>query len=58
MIDFISWIISIIEIVPWIISGASTIAALTPTPKDDLLIGKLYKIVDFCSINIGKAKEK
>jgi len=47
-----------IEIVPWIISGASTIAALTPTPKDDLLIGKLYKIVDFCSINIGKAKEK
>ena len=58
MIDFISWIISMIEIVPWIISGASAIAALTPTPKDDLLIGKLYKIVDFCSINIGKAKEK
>ena len=29
MIDFISWIISIVEIVPWIISGASAIAALT-----------------------------
>jgi hypothetical protein len=58
MLDFIAWIMTVVEIVPWIITSASAIAALTPTPKDDMLVGKLYKIIDWCSINVGKAKEK
>ena len=58
MLDFISWIMTVVEVVPWIITSASAIAALTPTPKDDMLVGKLYKIIDWCSINVGKAKEK
>ena len=41
-----------------LIAAASAIAALTPTPKDDKFIGKLYKIVDFFALNIGKAKDK
>ena len=41
-----------------IITVASSIAAVTPTPKDDKFIGKLYKIVDVCALNIGKAKDK
>lgn len=58
MLDFIAWIMTVVEVVPWIITSASAIAALTPTPKDDMLVGKLYKIIDWCSINVGKAKEK
>ena len=41
-----------------IVTVASAIAAVTPTPKDDKFIGKLYKIIDVCALNIGKAKEE
>jgi len=41
-----------------VIALASVIAAVTPTPKDDGLIKKLYKILDLLAINIGKAKDK
>ena len=58
MLDFISTIIQIIQIIPWLIAGASLIAALTPTPTDDKIVGKLYKVLDWCALNIGKAKEK
>jgi hypothetical protein len=45
-------------IISLIVTIASAIAALTPTPKDDKFIGKLYKIIDVCALNIGKAKEE
>ena len=41
-----------------IISASSLIAAVTPTPKDDVWIGNLYKLIDLCSLNIGRAKDK
>jgi len=47
-------ILKIIQLAPWVISGASLICALTPTPKDDQMLGK----IDWCAINIGKAKDK
>jgi len=50
----------ILNILAWvtaIISIASVIAAITPTPKDDVWFGKLYKVIDWCALNIGKAKE-
>ena len=50
-----------INIIVWvtaIISIASVIAAIKPTPKDDVWVGKLYKVIDWCALNIGKAKEK
>ena len=50
----------IVEIVMWIttiVTVASLIAASTPTPKDDIWIGKIYKLIDMLAINVGKAKE-
>jgi len=51
----------ILNILAWvtaIISIASVIAAITPTPKDDHWFGKLYKIIDWCALNVLKAKDK
>jgi len=44
-------------IVTGIVCGASIICAVTPTVKDDVLIGKLYKILEIAALNIGKAKK-
>ena len=49
---------NIVTIVMLIITVSSLIAAVTPTPKDDVWIGKLYKLIDICALNIGKAKQK
>jgi hypothetical protein len=40
-----------------IIASASAVAALTPTPKDDSVLGKIYRVVDFLALNIGHAKD-
>ena len=58
MVYMLDLILKLIQIVPWIVTVASLIASITPTPKDDLWIGKVYKLLDWCAINIGKAKEK
>ena len=50
----------IVSIVTWItaiVTISSIIAASTPTPKDDIWIGKIYKLIDMLAINVGKAKE-
>ena len=52
------FILKLIQLVPYIIAAASLIASLTPTPKDDKLIGKVYKLNDWAALNIGRAKEK
>ena len=51
-------IMEIVSTVTLIVTVASLIAASTPTPKDDAMIGKLYKFVDLLALNIGKAKDK
>lgn len=58
MVYLMDLILKIIAIIPHIIALASLISAITPTPKDDILIGKAYKILDWCSLNVGKAKMK
>jgi len=50
-------IMSIVTWVTAIVTISSIIAASTPTPKDDVWIGKLYKVIDLLAMNIGKAKE-
>ena len=45
-------------VVTTIIAAASAIAALTPTPKDDTLVGKAYSIIDWLALNVLKAKDK
>ena len=49
---------NIVTIMMLIITVSSIIAAVTLTPKDDVWIGKLYKLIDICALNIGKAKQK
>ena len=51
-------IMEIVGYVTMLVTVASLVAASTPTPKDDVWIGKLYKLIDLLAINIGKAKEK
>jgi len=58
MLDILDTILKIVGVVPWIISICSMIAAMTPTPLDDNLVGKAYKVIDWFAINIGKAKDK
>ena len=41
-----------------IVTAASAITALTPTPKDDAIASQAYKIIDWLALNIGKAKDK
>ena len=52
------FIVNIVTIVTIIVTVSSIVAAITPTPKDDVWIGKLYKLVDLCAFNVGQAKEK
>ena len=49
---------NLIAIVTAVVTVSSIVAALTPTPKDDVWIGKLYKLIDLLALNVGKAKEK
>ena len=58
MLEFFQWIRILIEILPWLVMGASAIAAITPTPVDDGWVMKAYSILDAIALNIGKAKDK
>ena len=46
----------IMTIITWataIVTAASAIAAMTPTPKDDNIIKWIYKALDFAALNFG-----
>ena len=62
MTDIINWVLGhkgeIIGILTGAVTVASAIAALTPTPKDDSWVKKIYVIVDWLALNVGKAKDK
>ena len=51
------FVLNIISVVTGIVCAASIICSLTPTPKDDQMIGKLYKLIEIAALNIGKAKD-
>lgn len=38
-------------------AAASVITALTPTPKDDALAVKAYRIIELAALVVGRAKE-
>lgn len=58
MLEFLQMIIVIVKIIPWIVMGASAVAALTPTPVDDGIVKKMYTVLDWFALNVGKAKDK
>lgn len=51
-------ITNLISTITMIVTVASIVAAVTPTPKDDAWIGKLYTLIDLCACNFGFAKDK
>jgi|14BtaG_2_1085337.scaffolds.fasta_scaffold71483_2 hypothetical protein len=41
-----------------IVGGFATIAAITPTRRDDSIVGKIAKFIDLLGANFGYAKNK
>ena len=58
MLEFFEWIIRWVVVVPYLVMAASIIAALTPTPVDDGIVKKMYTVLDWFALNVGKAKDK
>jgi len=62
MKEIISYLVanvdSLLFAVSAVVAAASAVAALTPTPKDDAVASKAYKVLDWLALNIGKAKDK
>ena len=50
-------LMDIANIATSVIAVCSLIAALTPTPKDDVWIGKAYKFLEVLALNCGTAKQ-
>jgi hypothetical protein len=49
---------AIVQALTAVVTAASLIAALTPTPKDDGFVKWGYKLLDLLALNVGKAKQK
>ena len=49
---------NIFAVVMLVITVSSAIAAITDTPKSDGWWRKIYYVIDFCALNVGKAKQK
>ena len=47
-----------LEVALAIHAAASIICAITPTRKDDDILGKIYKVLEFLALNIGRAKQR
>lgn len=46
-----------INIATAVVAVASTIASMTDTPKDDEIIGKIYKVLNIFALNFNKFKQ-
>ncbi len=57
-VEFVMGIWNILMIIPIIITIASIVVSLTPTPKDDKIWAKLYKYLEILALAVGKAKDK
>jgi len=47
----------IITYITAVVTIASIITTVTPTPRDDNWIGKAYKIIEALALVVGKAKQ-
>ena len=51
-------IVSIVQGAVAVIAIASIVCSLTPTPKDDVLIGKLYKIIETLALRYENIEQR
>jgi len=52
-------LVNIIAAIILVVAACSVIAMITPTPKPESLLGKIYKYtVDLGALNFWKAKDK
>lgn len=47
-----------LEVALAIHAACSAICALTPTPKDDAFVRKVYRLIEIGGLLIGRAKER
>jgi hypothetical protein len=61
---FMETVLNFISDKPWfgliaaVIAGAAAFCAATPTPEKGSWKAKIYGVVEFLALNIGKAKDK
>ena len=55
--DILKILSDLAAVAPMVVTVCSIIAAVTPTPKDDAWLAKLYRFIDIMAINVGKAKQ-
>ena len=55
--DVLKVLSDLAAIAPMVVTVCSIIAAVTPTPKDDVWLAKLYRFIDIMAINVGNAKQ-
>jgi hypothetical protein len=54
----LNYIPDAIQVLTLIVTAAAIVAAATKTPKDDTVVKKIRKVVDFLALNFGGAKNK
>lgn len=52
--SFPAWLNAIMAV----ISAASAVTALTPTPRDDQIVGKIYRVLQLLALNIKEMKSQ
>ena len=52
------YIFDVFNVLTAAVALASAVAAMTPTPQDDVWVAKAYKLLDVIALNIGKAKQQ
>ena len=50
-------ILEYINAITALVTACSAITALTPTPKADKIVSKLYKLLEIGALVVGKAKK-
>jgi hypothetical protein len=55
--NFFDYLPDWLNAVTGVIAAASAVTALTPTPKDDRLLGRAYRVLQILALNIGFAKK-
>jgi len=40
-----------------VVAVASAVVAITPTPRDDVFVGKVYRVIEWLALAIGRAKD-